>query len=140
MTTDSGVRGDTARIYSQQMVHYVRKTVNYNDTNIGTADSVVVGYLPANAEIVDVKVNVLTAFNAATTNVLTVGTSSGSDADIVGAGDVDESTTGVYSVTKGWGLSLTADTKIYAKYTQTGTAATTGKARILISYIPSNDQ
>lgn len=118
-----------------QDVSYIRQVVNFNDTGIGTADTVVVGVLPAGCEVIDCQVNIQTVFNAGTTNVLTVGTSAGSDADIVAAGDVDEVTaTGSWKVLRGIGMSVTTDTTIYAKYTQTGTAATTGKARIIIAY------
>lgn len=115
-------------------ISFLRKVVNFNDTGIGSSDTVAVGVLPAGCEIIDCQVNIQTAFNAGTTNVLTVGTSSGSDADIVAAADVAEGSTGVWKVTRGVGLSVTTDTTIYAKYTQTGGAATTGKARIVITY------
>jgi hypothetical protein len=128
-----------ARNTGEQLTHFIRKTVNYNDTNIGTSDKVKVGTLPAGAFIVKTLVRVETAFNAGTTNVLTVGTSGGSDADIVGASDVTEGSTGTVVVTTGNGLSITADTDVFAKYTQTGTVATTGKATIVIEYCPNND-
>lgn len=131
--------GSVARLYQSQLVHYMRKEVDYNTAGVGSSDTVLVGTLPSGAEIVDCWVNVKTAFNAGSTNVLTAGTSSGSNADIVAAGDVDETATGVTQVTRGWGLAITADTKIYAKFTETGTAATAGKARIMIAYIPDND-
>ncbi len=129
----------TAREYHTQQVHYLRKTVNFNDANVGTA--VLVGTLPAGAQIVDAVTNVLTVFNAGTTNVLTAGTNSSSYDNIIGSGDVAEGSTGgnraaVATATAG---SYASDTDVYAKYAQTGTAATTGKAVIVISYVPNND-
>jgi len=129
-----------ARDTGLQVVHFLRRTVNYNDTNIGTSDKVKLGTLPAGAFIVKCLVRVDTAFNAGTTNVLTVGTSGGSDADIVGSADVTEGSTGTVVVTTGNGLSITSDTDIYIKYTQTGTAATTGAATIVLEYAPNSDK
>jgi hypothetical protein len=56
--------------------------------------------------------------------------------NIVNAGDVNEAVAGVYEATRGLGRSLAsaADTTVFAMYTQTGTAATTGQAVILIEY------
>lgn len=129
-----------ARVPGTQQVPYLRRAVAFNTPLVGTADTIEVGTLPANCILVRAYVRIKTAFNAGTTNVLTVGTSSGSNADIVAAGDVDETATGTTQVTRGAGLSLTSDTPIYAKYTQTGTAATTGAAEIVIEYIPDNDR
>lgn len=129
-----------ARDLGLQVIHYLRKTVNYNDTGIGSADTVKVGRLPAGAFITQCLVRVETVFNAATTNVLTVGTSGGSDADIVASGDVNEASATTQSASTGLGLSVTADTDVFAKYTQTGTAATTGKATIVIAYATNDDQ
>ena len=128
-----------ARDTGMQVTHFLRKTVNYNDTNIATADKVKVGTLPAGAFMVKALVRVDTVFNAASTNVLVVGTSGGSDADIVASGDVNEASAQTFVCTTGNGLSLTSDTDIFAKYTQTGTPATTGKATIVIEYAPNSD-
>jgi len=135
----TGTAGSSARQYSTQQVHYLRKAVAYNTSNIGTADSVLIGTLPNGAQIVDAVVNVTTAFNAGTTNVLTAGTSSGSNADVISASDVTEGSTGANRATTGIALSFSADTPIYAKYTQSGTAATTGAAVICIMYVANND-
>ena len=85
------------------------------------------------------KVRIDTAFNAGTTNVLTVGTNAGSDNNIVAAADVNEAATGTTSVTTGIGLSIAADTPVYVRYTQSGTAATAGAATIVILYVANND-
>lgn len=135
----TGTVGTTARQYHMSVVHFLRKTVAYNTTGIGSSDTVKVGILPAGASLHPVKVRVTAAFNAATTNVLTVGTSSGSDADIVNAADVNEGATGATFVTRGCDLTFAADTTIYVKYTQTGTAATAGAATIEIPYTINND-
>lgn len=126
-----------ARKPYQPLVAYIAKSVAYNTPNIGTADMVQIGTLPANCIVTGAIVRVGTAFNAGTTNVLVVGTSGGSNADIVAAGDVNEGATGTTLITTGLGLSITADTPIYAKFTETGTAATAGAADVVVTYIPS---
>ena len=73
---------------------------------------------------------VVTAFNAGTTNVLTVG--DGTTANkYLAAADVTEGTPGVYP-TGGAGpfVAETAAGTLRATYAQTGTAATTGSARV----------
>jgi hypothetical protein len=93
--------------------------------------------LPEGAVILSAWVEVLEAFNAGTTNLLTVGNGA------IGAGTADdyvatvtEGTPGVYGqATPGVPFAaLTADTDVYAYYTPTGTAPTTGKARAFIEY------
>lgn len=120
------------------LVHYMRKTVAFNTT--GIADGVPFSrWLPAGAEILSVTVKIKAAFNAATTNVLTVGQNSTDFNDMVAAGDVDESAVGSVTVFRGADLTLAAAALAYVKYTQSGTAATTGSAVIIIEYVPAND-
>ncbi|BAF86842.1 unknown protein [Azorhizobium caulinodans ORS 571] len=132
--------GSVARQYASQLVHYLRFTVNYNDAGIGSG--VRKGTLPAGALILSTSVNVATVFNAASTNVLTVGTNSTSFNNIVASGDVDESAAALTNGIKPTSAALVplaSDLDVYAMYTQTGTAATTGKAYVVIQYIPDND-
>lgn len=130
--------GTAARALSFQAVHYLRKTVTYSDAGIATGIAFPAP-LPAGAQILSTYVNVLTAFNAQTTNVLTVGQNSSSYNDIAGSGDITEGSTGMQVVTTGGGLDITTDVTPYVKFTQTGTAATAGKARIVIAYVIDND-
>ena len=126
-----------AREYHTQQVHYIRKTVNFNDAGISAG--VVIGALPKGAQIIDVVANVVTAFNAGTTNVLTVGTNASSYDDIAGSGDINEASATGQRVTTGLGLEFSADTDVYVMYAQTGAAATAGQAVIVIAYVPNND-
>ncbi len=127
----------TPRVYHTQQVHYLRKTVNYNDA--GIAGGVIIGTLPAGAQIVDIAVNVKTAFNAATTNNLLLGTSAAGN-QIATTTDTAAGTAGFKRVTTGGALTLAADTDVYVAYTQTGTAASAGVATIVIAYAPDNDK
>lgn len=127
-----------ARNDGSQNVHFIGKDVVYNTVGIGSADTVKVGRIPAGSMIIAAYVRVTTAFNAATTNVLTVGQNAGSDTDIVAAGELNEGVTGTTVVLTGAALTFASDTDIYVRYTQTGTAATAGAASIIITYIPPN--
>src|SRR4051812_29447246 len=103
----------TARNTGAQQVHFIGKDVTFATVGIGTADTVKVGRIPAGSMLMPAQIRITTAFNAATTNVLTVGTSSGSDADIVGASEVQEGSTGVTIVATGCALTFASDTDVY---------------------------
>lgn len=89
--------------------------------------------------VVQAWAEVTTAFNAGTTNVLTLG--NGVTANkFLAAGDVTEGSTGVTPA--GGAGPFTAETvagTLRATYAQTGTAATTGAARVyaLVSSVPA---
>lgn len=122
-----------ARSLPWEAVHYLKKTVNFGDANIASGISFA-NSIPAGAQILGAWVNILTTFNATTTNVLTVGQNSSSYNDIVASADVAEGTAGMTYVTTGGALDITTDVTPFVKYTQTGTAATQGKARIVIAF------
>ncbi len=136
MATNVDLRGLSARQDPRNVSNTIRKTVNFNDTGIGTGVAIGPDALPQGAFILGVWVEIVTVFNAVTTNVLTVGTNATSYNNIVNAGDVNEAATGVTMVTRGLGRSLAAaaDTQVFVMYTQTGTAATTGQAVIVIEF------
>ena len=130
----TGTAGTAARQYHQTMVHYLRKTVTFEDDA-----AVTVGILPEGAVIVpDLSYAVVTtAFNAATTNTLHVGSSGDNDlfATALAMGSIasvkfDEMTASNL---------LSADTTITATYNQSGTAATAGSVEVIVAYIPDND-
>lgn len=137
----TGTPGTTARQLPYQVVHYLRFTVNFNDTGIATGTGKQT--LPAGAIIVGTDVIIQTAFNAGTTNVVTIGSNAATFNNIVAAADVDES--GAVPLTqniKPTGTAfgpLAADARVFAMYTQTGTAATAGRLTVIIKYIPAND-
>ena len=94
-------------------------TVNFDDTDIDKG--VELCELPAGIIVTKAVAKVNTAFNAATTNVLTVGANDDVN-DLLGSDDVTEGTAGAYDEAK----------KVKAKYTQSGTAATAGSADIYL--------
>lgn len=135
MTTNTAPASPPARQDPRQVLNTLTKTVNFGDVGIASGVAFA-NSLPQGAFIVDVLVEIVVAFNAGTTNVLTVGTNTPTNNNIVNAADVNEAVTAVTSVTRGLGRSLAAaaEAPIFAMYTQTGTAATTGQAVIVITY------
>jgi len=136
----TGTKGTTARKNAAQMVHYLRFIVNYNDTGIGTG----VGKqtLPAGAVIIGTDVNVITAFNAGTTNPLTVGIEATTYANIAASASTAAGSTGLKQNIAPTGTALVplaADSQVFVMYAQTGTAATAGQAVVIVKYIPNND-
>ncbi len=127
-----------ARNDGSQNVHFLGRDITFATDGIGTADTVKIGRIPAGSMICDARVRVTTAFNAVTTNVLTVGANATANTDIVAAGELNEGATGMTVVLTGASLTFANDTDIYVRYTQTGTAATAGAATIIITYIPPN--
>lgn len=79
---------------------------------------------------------VTTAFDAGTTNVLTVGSDTTAN-QFLGASDITEGTAAFYPASNAnKKYRIVADTDIYVKYTQTGTAATAGAALLYIRVNP----
>ena len=102
-------------------------TVNFDDTDID--EGVELCELPAGIIVTKAVAKVNTAFNAATTNVLTVGANDDAN-DLLGSDDVTEGTAGTYIVNKF--VQYDEAKKVKAKYTQSGTAATAGSADIYL--------
>ena len=135
MATNTTPAFPQSRRDPRQVPNTLKMIMNWNDAGVTTGEAFPFS-LPQSAFITDVKVEVVTAFNAATTNTLTVGTNSSSYNNIVATADVNLGATGVTSVSRGWGRSIAnaADTTPFVTYTQTGTSATTGQAIIVITY------
>lgn len=122
-----------------QQLPYFRAAVAYNTPNIDTAGKVPLGTLPAGAIVTGMLVKISTVFNAATTNVLTVGTAE-DDAAILGATDIDELEADTTVTFTAYGYKVDVATPLFIKYEQTGTAATAGAATVILFYVPDNDR
>lgn len=123
-------------------VQYIRRTVDLALlTNPAYAtNGVPIGALEPGTSPGHADVYIETAFNAGTTNVL-----------IVGATDDDDgfaTSAAVIAGTAGWkgalsgaltGIPLASAKVVYAKFSQTGTAATTGKAVITLTLRPKRE-
>jgi len=109
----------------------VTGTFAYTDSS-----AVTIGTIPANAQIVNINIDVTTAFNAASTNTVTVGKSGSAAAFVAStsvgsAGRASVATTGVYSA---WADVGSSEVPVTVTYSQTGTAASAGAARVTIVY------
>ena len=109
----------------------VTNTVAYTNST-----AVTIGTIPANAQIIDINIDVTTAFNAGTTNTITVGKSGSAAAYVAStsvgsAGRASVATTGVYSA---WADVGDAEVPVTATYAQTGTAASAGAMRVTVVY------
>ncbi len=133
---DLDVMGElkAATVAAPNLPKTVKGSIAYNTSGIATKASTGIT-LPKGAIVTRVACNVTQAFNAATTNVLTFGYSSDTDA-LMGSSDITEGTIGTY-VKERMDAALTGNSVVYAQYTQTGTAATAGKADVYVTYIES---
>jgi hypothetical protein len=126
----------------------VRKTINLVDFSNST--TLLLASIPINSFITSAACSIVTAFNAATTNVLTLGVTQASANELLAAADITEGTPGYYTQTTGCGTINTQTAQpaisnidvtqggvgLWVKFTQTGTAATTGQAVVAVTYIP----
>lgn len=135
MATNTTQVNPPARHISQQQICYLRLGVTFADSGVVKT----VGAIPAGAMILKPisGVQVITAFNAGTTNTVDIGTAA-SGAVLASAASLTATSfvglsaaTGVYRVA--------ADTVLTATVTLSGTAATTGDAEIVIAYVEDND-
>ena len=131
--------GSGAREVMLPVTQTLALILNYN--TYGASSGVKVGILPANSIILAWHVRVLTAFNAGTTNPITIGTTA-TGAQVMAAASITGYNTSAntvgyyvgYPVTStGW-AQFSSDQTIYTSYIPTGTAATAGKAVIVIEY------
>ena len=126
-----------ARQLEVQATHYLRRDVAFNTT--GIASGVLLGTVPAGSKITDISIYVDTVFNAATTNVLAGGTT-GTGTNLFTSTDAAAGTAGyktaANAANQGRGLVFAADTDLFVSFTQSGTAATTGAATVIVEFVP----
>jgi hypothetical protein len=141
-----------------QNLCYIRVTFNYNDSQI--KNGIWFATLPKNAYILSIDAYVTTAFNAATTNVFTIGATKTSANEIMAdcgtataciSNNTTTIATGISHLTTAAGLgtlitgnstyqtALSSGVPLYAKYTQTGTAASTGVVVFIITFAKDDD-
>ena len=102
----------------------------------------VIGTLPANSQIVEIYVDVSTAFDAGTTNTLDLGDGTTADqyADALNVATAGRkrATSDVSQIGNLVDIG-TSDVALTATYNQTGTAATAGTAQVTVLYVPNNN-
>lgn len=131
----TGTAGTNARDVMMPVTQHLAFVLNYNTT--GASSGIQIGTIPANAVILSWRTRVLTAFNAGTTNPITIGITA-TGAEIAASASVTSGTAGDYTgapaASGGW-AQFSSDQAVYTSYIPTGTAATAGKAIVTISYI-----
>jgi phage tail tape-measure protein len=134
MTTNTTPSFPASRRDPRQVPNTLKRTLNYNDPDIALASFA--NALPQGAVILQTIVEIITPFNAGSTNPVTVGTNSTTYNNIATTGDINAAAAGVDLPTRGLGQSIAAaaDTPVYATYVPTGTAPTAGKAQITIVF------
>ena len=106
-------------------------TVTFDTKEI--ANGIVIAELPADIIITKAIAVVEGAFNATTTNVLTVGTNESVD-DLLDADAITEGTVGTYMKDM-FKIMKKTPVQIKVKYTQSGTEAKAGKADIYLGVV-----
>jgi hypothetical protein len=99
-----------------------------------TTSAVSLGKVPRGAQIIGAIVAVTTAFNAQSTNVLTVGPTSNTS-QVVASGDVTASGIGTTLVCHHAVTPPAVDTEYWITFTSTGTKPTAGRARVTLLYV-----
>jgi hypothetical protein len=135
----TGTAGTTARSIRMPVTQHLAFTLAFG--NAAAPTGILIGTLPSNAVIQSWRAIVTTAFNAATTNPITIGTTA-TGSEVAAAASITSGTAGVYTgspaAAAGW-APMATDKPIYVAYIPTGTAATTGSAVIFISYVNLDD-
>lgn len=130
MATNTNPTKPQVRSLLHGQVGEIRTTFNVADANRPMTAA-----FPAGAQIVGTIITVTQAFNAGTTNQLTVGSTPGGS-DLVTAADAGAGTAGVKRPDTATALGrLAADTVPNISFTQTGTPATQGSAEIVFLYV-----
>lgn len=135
MATNTAQVAPPVRQDPRQVSNTLKKRIQFNTAGIA-AGVAFDNSLPAGAVILSVLVEIITAFNAGTTNVLTVGTNSTTYNNLVAAADVNEGAVATTQVLRGIGGSILRSAALtpYVTFAETGGAATTGDAEITIEF------
>lgn len=102
----------------------------------GASSGVKIGTIPSGAIILRWTARILTAFNAGSTNPITIGTTA-TGAQVAASASITSGTAGNYTGapanSTGW-AAFAADQDIFTAYIPTGTAASAGSAIITVEY------
>lgn len=135
----TGTEGTTARQYSQQLVHYLRKRITFVDEGV----EVTVGQMPAGASVIGGGVHIVTAFDD--TSTIDVGFKDGSSTD-----DPNGYATALVATAVGFkaldelaattNIQQTADTTVTVTLNDGSGAVSAGVADVIVTYVVDNDQ
>lgn len=130
MATNTAQVSPPVRQDPRQVLNTLKQTITWSDAGIGSGIAFQ-NSLPAGAFIINVMVEIVAAFDGGSS--LLIGTNAASYNNLVAAGDVDELTIAVTSVTRGLGRGITAAADITPFYMVTG-GLTKGSAVVIITY------
>lgn len=122
-----------ARQFHTQQIHFIRTLINFNDADV--ANRLMNPGIPAGSNLLRVNTVISTAFNAGTTNTISVGTTTGGT-DIINAAAAGSVTANVLTQAPSGKALVAVDTTYFVTVTLSGTAATTGVAEVIIEYAP----
>jgi hypothetical protein len=116
--------------------NFIRGEVSFNSPGVaaGATTNIRLGRLPANADIVGVKLRTVTAFVGPATATLSVGTAATTYADIIAATSVAALGATVTPVAAGLQLDTTNELDVFAQVILGAGAPTAGRARVFIDY------
>lgn len=130
-------QGSTARKPTGNQIAYLDpKTITFSTTG---GPNFSMGKIPRGSRVWALRSVVETAFNAAGTRVLTVGTNGTAYNNIANSTDITEETASQANIMRGCSLTFTQDTEVFARLVSTGTAATTGRATLILAYVPPKE-
>jgi hypothetical protein len=92
--------------------------------------------VPAGSNVLRFNTVISTAFNAGTTNTISIGTTSGGT-DIINAAAAGSVTANTVTQAPSGKALLAADTTYFVTITLSGTAATAGVAEVIVEYVPA---
>lgn len=127
-----------ARQTHLQVVHTIRASLPLAALVAAGVAGLQVDTLPAGARVLRSHAFIETAFNAATTNVLDVGTVADPDQFMPTATALAGATGLKTFVPTGLNGVVAVDTAVLAIYSYSGTAPTTGLVTVIIEYVPNN--
>lgn len=122
-------------------VCYIRKKITFADA--GAAGGIPIEWMRKGSIILGTDILITTAFNAGTTNPLTVGINSTAYDNIVTTAQSVAGTPGLKQNLAPTGTALVplaADSQVFVKYVPTGTAATTGEGYVIIKFVNDKDK
>lgn len=127
-------QGSTAvRPHSRQIAYLPPKTVTYATAG---GPNFSIGKIPRGSRI-PFCITQNTAFSAAGTRVLTVGTNGTAYNNI--ASTITEETASQTQHLIGAALTFTQDTEVFVRLVSTGTAAITGRVTVMLAFIPPEE-
>lgn len=129
--SDGGTGATAARAAAKNLEVVSRLAGWIEFDTAGSPAEIALGTIPADSYVLDRRILVDTAFNAATTNEIRCGIAADTDS-IFTLEDV--SATGEKTPTAGITLFTPSALTIIAQYVETGTAATTGKALVVVTF------